>query len=100
MAFLKARTRIDAGGRIVIPRDIREALEVREGDAVLLEVDDQGLHIRSVRHAVQRAQQLVARYVKPGRSLSAELIAERRRDAKRSGNATRRQPSCASRQRT
>jgi antitoxin PrlF len=82
MAFLKARTRIGAGGRIVIPRDIREALEVREGDALLLEVDDQGLHIRSVRHAVHQAQQLVARYVKPGRSLSAESIAERRRAAK------------------
>jgi antitoxin PrlF len=82
MAFLKACTRIGAGGRIVIPRDIREALEVREGDALLLEVNDQGLHIRSVRRAVHQAQQLVARYVKPGRSLSAELIAERRRAAK------------------
>lgn len=83
MATLTARTRIGAGGRIVIPHEIRAALEVREGDDLLLEVDDQGLHIRSVRHAVHQVQQLVAKYVKPGRSLSAELIAERRKDAER-----------------
>jgi AbrB family looped-hinge helix DNA binding protein len=83
MTTLTARTRIGAGGRIVIPHEIREALEVQEGDDLLLEVDDQGLHIRSVRHAVHRAQQLVAKYVKPGRSLSSELIAERRKDAER-----------------
>jgi hypothetical protein len=32
---------------------------------------------------VHQVQQLVAKYVKPGRSLSAELIAERRKDAER-----------------
>jgi bifunctional DNA-binding transcriptional regulator/antitoxin component of YhaV-PrlF toxin-antitoxin module len=82
MAFLKARARIGAAGRLVIARDIRAALQVREGDALLLQVDDRALHIRSVRHAVHRARQLVARYVKPGRSLSAESIAERRRAAR------------------
>jgi len=83
MATLTARTRIGAGGRIVIPHEIRDALDVREGDDLLLEVDDQGLHVRSVRQAVQRAQQTVARYVKPGRSLVGELIEERRREAER-----------------
>lgn len=83
MTVLSARTRIGAGGRIVIPREIRAALDVREGDDLLLEVDSQGLHVRSVRQAVRRAQDVVAKYVKPGRSLSAELIAERRRDAER-----------------
>lgn len=81
MTTWTAITRIGAGGRIVIPHEIREALEMREGDSLLLEVDDQGLHIRSVRHAVQRAQQLIARHVKSGRSLTSELIAERRKDA-------------------
>jgi AbrB family looped-hinge helix DNA binding protein len=80
---LSARTRIGTGGRIVIPSDMREALGVHEGDDVLLELDEAGLHVRSVRHAVLLAQQAVARYVKPGRSLAAELIAERRREAQR-----------------
>jgi antitoxin PrlF len=77
------RTRIGAGGRIVIPSDMRAALGVQEGDDVLLELDASGLHVRSVRQAVALAQQAVARYVKPGQSLSAELIAERRREAER-----------------
>jgi AbrB family looped-hinge helix DNA binding protein len=78
-----ARTRIGAGGRIVIPRDMRAALGVAEGDEVLLELDQSGLHVRSSRQTVALAQQAVARYAKPGQSLSAELIAERRREAKR-----------------
>lgn len=83
MSRLSARTRIGAGGRIVIPQPMREALGVKEGDDLLLEIDESGLHVRSVRHAVKRAQQTVAKYVKPGRSLAAELIAERRREAER-----------------
>lgn len=78
-----ARTRVGAGGRIVIPREMRAALGVAEGDDVLLELDQSGLHVRSVRQAVALAQQTVAKYVKPGQSLSAELIAERRREAER-----------------
>lgn len=80
---LSARTRIGAGGRIVIPLEMRKALQVKEGDHLLLEVDAKGLHVRSIRQALRLAQQIVARYVKPGRSLAAELIAERRREAKR-----------------
>ncbi len=83
MAQLSARTRIGAGGRIVIPHEMREALDVQEGDDLLLEVDEHGLHVRSVRHAVKSVQQRIAKYVTPGRSLSAELIAERRKDAER-----------------
>jgi AbrB family looped-hinge helix DNA binding protein len=83
MSVLTARTRIGAGGRIVIPHEIRSALDVREGDDLLLEVDEQGLHVRSVRHSVQRAQQMVAKYVKSGRSLTNELIEERRGEAAR-----------------
>jgi AbrB family looped-hinge helix DNA binding protein len=83
MSRLSARTRIGAGGRIVIPQPMREALGVKVGDDLLLEIDESGLHVRSVRQAVKRAQQTVAKYVKPGRSLAAELIAERRREAER-----------------
>jgi AbrB family looped-hinge helix DNA binding protein len=83
MSRLSARTRIGAGGRIVIPQPMREALGVKEGDDLLLEIDESGLHVRSVRQAVRLAQQTVARYVKRGRSLADELIAERRREAER-----------------
>ncbi len=39
--------------------------------------------IRTFRQALRRAQDLVNRYVPKGRSLAAELIAERRGEAKR-----------------
>ncbi len=83
MNSISGRTRVGAGGRIVIPKEMRRALGVKEGDTVVLECDDAGLHVRSVRHAVKLLQQTVAKYVKDDRSLSAELIAERRREAER-----------------
>ncbi len=39
----------------------------------------------AVLEAVRRAQALVARYVDPARSLSEELMRERREDARREG---------------
>lgn len=83
MSRMSARIRIGTGGRIVIPQPMREALGVKEGDDLLLEIDESGLHVRSVRQGVRLAQQTVARYIKRGRSLAAELIAERRREAER-----------------
>ncbi len=83
MAPISGRARVGAGGRIVIPAEMRRALGVKEGDPVVLECDEAGLHVRSVRHAVKLLQQATARYVEGGRSLSAELIAERRREAAR-----------------
>lgn len=82
MSSLSTRTKVGAGGRIVIPKEMRVAMGVKEGDAVVLECDESGLHVRSVRAAVKLLQQTVAKYAK-GRSLSAELIAERRREAER-----------------
>jgi AbrB family looped-hinge helix DNA binding protein len=83
VAKLISRARIGAGGRLVIPHEMREALAVQEGEELLLELDQDGLHVRSVRQAVHRAQQIVAQYAKPSRSLTAELIAERRKEAER-----------------
>lgn len=71
-----ARTKLGTGGRLVIPRDMRAALGLKDGDDVMLELDASGLHVRSVRQAIRLAQEAVARNVRPGRSLSAELIAE------------------------
>lgn len=83
MSPRSARTKIGAGGRLVIPRDMRAALGLKDGDDVMLELDDSGLHVRSVRQAIRLAQEAVARYVKPGQSLASELIAERRRESER-----------------
>ncbi len=39
------RAKITRGGRVTIPAELREALGLREGDAVLFELDGNGLHI-------------------------------------------------------
>ncbi|HEX5416369.1 MAG TPA: AbrB/MazE/SpoVT family DNA-binding domain-containing protein [Chloroflexota bacterium] len=77
------RTKIAAGGRIVIPAEYRRALGLQEGDEVILSLEDGEVRVISPTMAIERAQQLVAHYVREGRSLSDELIAERRAEATR-----------------
>lgn len=75
--------RIGKAGRLVIPAELRRALELKPGTEVVLNVDEAGLHLRSRRQALARAQALVRRHVPAKRRLTSELLAERRREAKR-----------------
>ena len=77
------KTKMGAGGRVVIPSEYRKALGLKIGDDVLLVLEDHGLRITTPAEAVTRAQALVRRYVGKGRSLSDELIKHRRGEAKR-----------------
>lgn len=74
------RTRVGAGGRIVIPSELRASLDMEVGSEVLIQADRSGLRIRSLRQAIREAQQIVARHVKPGERLSDELIRERQQE--------------------
>ena len=58
-----------------------EALGLREGDDVQLELAEDELRIVPKDVAIARVQDLVRRYVPDGVSLVDELIAERRREA-------------------
>jgi AbrB family looped-hinge helix DNA binding protein len=75
------KTIIGEGGRLVIPAAFRKALGLKTGDEVLLVLEDGELRVVSPRQAVARAQNLVRRYVSRERSLSEELIQERREEA-------------------
>ena len=75
--------RLGKAGRLVIPAEFRRALGVGPGSEVVLNLDEQGLHIYPADRALRRAQELVRRYVEPGRSLAEELIRERREEAER-----------------
>lgn len=75
--------RIGKAGRLVIPVELRRALALEPGAEVVLTVDEAGLHLRSRRQALAHAQALVRRHVPAKRNLARELIAERRREAKR-----------------
>jgi len=77
------KTTIREGGRLVIPAVYRKALGLKPGDEVLLTLEDGEIRVVSTRQAVARAQALVRKYVPKDRSLSEELIRERREEAAR-----------------
>lgn len=75
------RGRLVSGGRLQIPVDMRQALSLADGDAVILEIVDGELHVRPFRDAVSRIQARLREYVSTDASLSDELISDRRADA-------------------
>ena len=79
----EARLRVNENGRMVIPIAFRRAVGINAGDEVILRVEDDELRITTLKKRLERAQRLVRKYIKPGISLSDELIAERRREARR-----------------
>ena len=76
-------THIDSSGRLVVPAAIRKELGLTPGAAVTLRVTDGELRVLARSEAIRRAQERVRKYVRPGRSLADELIAERRAEWKR-----------------
>lgn len=75
------KMKMSDGGRVVIPIEIRQALNLKEGDAVLWELDDGSARITTRAQRIRRAQALVRKHVPVGQSLADELIAERRAEA-------------------
>ena len=73
--------KMSEGGRVVIPVEIRHALDLKEGDAVLWELRDGEAHITTRAQRIRQAQALVRKHVPAGQSLADELIAERRSEA-------------------
>ncbi len=68
------------GGRIVLPAQIRKALGVKTGDDLILSLTDGEVRVFTREQGIRRAQELVRRYFPEERSLSEELIRERRAD--------------------
>lgn len=84
VAAKEHRTRITAGGRIVIPAPYRRALGVQQGDEVILVLEEEGaVRIMTPAGALERARRTIRKYVPAGRRLAEELIAERRQDYER-----------------
>jgi AbrB family looped-hinge helix DNA binding protein len=80
---VRAKTRLSANGRLVIPAAIREAMGVGPGDALVMEAHDGVLRMESVPAMVSRIQKEFAQLIPPGVSLVDELIADRREEARR-----------------
>jgi AbrB family looped-hinge helix DNA binding protein len=75
--------KVDAGGRVLIPSAVREAMKIGEGDTVLAWLEDGELHLVGPQVALRQAQELARKLIRGGGSLADELIAERREEARR-----------------
>ena len=69
-------------GRLVLPAELRHALEIGTGDELVATLDGHGIRIDSRRQLAKQARGLLAQLA-PGRDLVAELLAERRAEAER-----------------
>ena len=76
------RLQLAENGRVVIPAHVRRELGVESGGEIILERRENGYHMTTRRQRIEEARKLMRRHIKPGVSLSDELIAERREAAK------------------
>ncbi len=77
------KTTIGRGGRVVIPAPYRKVLGLREGDEVIIYLQGDELRLQTIQQALRRAQHIVRQHVPQDRSVAAELIVERRKEARR-----------------
>lgn len=75
---MAVRVRMGQSGRIVIPRSLREALDIAPGEDLWAWVDHGGLRMVTASAAIAQAQRLVRCYVPEGVSLVDELLEARR----------------------
>ena len=71
------------GGKLIIPAAFRRKLGIDTGDTVVLELGEDGLHVRSLASAVRLSQGIVREFVPNDVDLADELVAERRIEAER-----------------
>lgn len=76
-------TRLDSAGRLVIPASFRKALGIKAGATLALRLRQGRIEVMTRAQAIKAAQTLVRRFVPVGRDLSNELVADRRREARR-----------------
>ena len=50
------------GGKLIIPAAFRRKLGIEVGDTVIIELDEDGLHVRSLTSAVRLAQTIVGTF--------------------------------------
>lgn len=76
--------KVSAGGRVVIPAELRAKHGIGIGDVLFWREDGEQLTLSTRAAGVRRAQALVRKVIEPGSpSLVDELIRERREEAAR-----------------
>jgi bifunctional DNA-binding transcriptional regulator/antitoxin component of YhaV-PrlF toxin-antitoxin module len=73
--------KVQEGGRLVVPVELRRQLGLQTGTDVVLDVVDGALRVRTMEQVIKEVQASVRQYVPEGVSLVDELIADRRAEA-------------------
>ena len=76
-------------GRLVLPAEVRERLEIKDGDRLWLIVDADGTIRIQTRRVIIRNMAGMFKHLSPERHAVDELIAERRREAEMEERDTR-----------
>jgi AbrB family looped-hinge helix DNA binding protein len=80
-AMKHARGRVSESGRLSLPAEFRKAVGLERGGAVVIELDEGEIRIRTVREAVRRVQALARELFADKPEVSVEnFLAERRKD--------------------
>ena len=69
-------------GRILIPKAMREALEIKCGGKVIATIVDNSLNLTSVENALDKARNLVKNHCKTSPAVIDDFIMSRRKEAK------------------
>lgn len=72
---------VGTDGRVVIPAEMRAAMQIGTDGKVTARVTDGELHVIAPAVAIRRVQEMVRSTIPGGASLADELIAERRAEA-------------------
>ncbi len=80
--MLEFKTKVGQNGRMLIPAECRQAMNLAVGDEVTILVENGEATFFTLDHAVKRAQSIMKKYLKAGEKLSDQLIANRRKEAK------------------
>jgi AbrB family looped-hinge helix DNA binding protein len=79
----KARCKIDPAGRILIPVEVRQQLNIGPGDEVFLEVHDGKITVSTFQAVLRELQQEIGQRAQPSGSVVDELLDERHDEADR-----------------
>ena len=71
LSFMSAIARVSRRYQVVIPREVRKALGIKEGDRVLFEIEGDKIRIRKLRNFLELEGSL------KGESLSPEEVRDR-----------------------
>ena len=72
------RLKVAPDGRLLIPADMREAMQLREGGTVIVRVEGGELCVVDLQVSIRQAQACMQKYKKPGESVVDKFLAERR----------------------